>query len=121
VSKHIAKNPKKYAAGATAVAGAGIYNEYVKGRDDGTHAKIKKHLKSKGVRRIKSMKIVSQAAKIFLKHKKRKPKTFISKAGSFVKKEAKDLYRFSKENPLLGSRISSCRNRFRIRHWLSYF
>jgi hypothetical protein len=32
VSKHIAKNPKKYAAGATAVAGAGIYNEYVKGR-----------------------------------------------------------------------------------------
>ena len=48
VSKHIAKNPKKYAAGVTAVAGAGIYNEYVKGRDDGTHAKIKKHLKSKG-------------------------------------------------------------------------
>jgi hypothetical protein len=30
VSKHIKKNPKKYAAGATAVAGAGIYNEYVK-------------------------------------------------------------------------------------------
>ena len=49
------------------------------------------------------MKIVSQAAKIFLKHKKRKPKTFISKAGSFVKKEAKDLYRFSKENPLLAA------------------
>ena len=49
------------------------------------------------------MKIVSQAAKIFLKHKKRKPKTFISKAGSFVKKEAKDLYRFGKETPLLAA------------------
>jgi hypothetical protein len=48
VSKHIAKNPKKYAAGATAVAGVGIYSKYVKQRNDGTHAKIKKHLKSKG-------------------------------------------------------------------------
>jgi hypothetical protein len=48
LSKHMAKNPKKYAAGATAVAGAGIYNEYQKQKNDGTHAKIKKHLKSKG-------------------------------------------------------------------------
>jgi hypothetical protein len=48
VSKHMAKNPKKYAAGATAVAGVGVYSEYQKQKNDGTHAKIKKHLKSKG-------------------------------------------------------------------------
>ena len=47
------------------------------------------------------MKIVSQAAKIFLKHKKRKPKTFISKAGSFVKKEAKQFSKDFTEFPLL--------------------
>ncbi len=40
-------------------------------------------------------------APIFLKHQKRKIKKFMSKAGSFVKKEAKDLYNFAKEDPLI--------------------
>ena len=48
VSKHMTKNPKKYAAGAAAVAGAGIYNEHQKLENDGTFEKIKKNLKNKG-------------------------------------------------------------------------
>jgi hypothetical protein len=48
LSKHMAKNPKKYVAGVTAVAGVGIYNEHQKLERDGTFKKIKKHLKNKG-------------------------------------------------------------------------
>ena len=48
VSKHIAKNPKKYAAGAIGLAGAGVYSQHQKLKKDGTHAKLKKALQAKG-------------------------------------------------------------------------
>ena len=48
VYQHITRNPKKYAAGATAVAGAGVYSEHQKQKNDGTHAKLKKVLQQKG-------------------------------------------------------------------------
>ena len=46
--KHVTKHPKKYIAGATAVAGAGVYSEHQKQKKMGTHARLKKELKRKG-------------------------------------------------------------------------
>ena len=46
--KHVTKHPKKYIAGATAVAGAGVYSEHQKQKKMGTHARLKKELKKKG-------------------------------------------------------------------------
>ena len=46
--KHVTKNPKKYIAGATAVAGVGVYSQHQKRKKDGTHARLKKELKRKG-------------------------------------------------------------------------
>ena len=46
--KHVTKHPKKYIAGATAVAGAGVYSQHQKLKKDGTHARLKKELKKKG-------------------------------------------------------------------------
>jgi len=48
VYKHVTKHPKKYIAGATAVAGAGVYSEHQKQKKMGTHARLKKELKRKG-------------------------------------------------------------------------
>jgi len=48
VYKHVTKHPKKYIAGATAVAGVGIYSEHQKQKKMGTHARLKKELKKKG-------------------------------------------------------------------------
>ena len=48
VTKHIGRHPKKYIAGATAVAGAGVYSQHQKHKKDGTHARLKKELKKKG-------------------------------------------------------------------------
>ena len=48
VYKHVTKHPKKYIAGATAVAGAGVYSQHQKHKKDGTHARLKKELKKKG-------------------------------------------------------------------------
>ena len=48
IEKHIKRNPKKYAVGATAVAGAGVYSQHQKHKKDGTHARLKKDLKRKG-------------------------------------------------------------------------
>ena len=48
VYKHVTKHPKKYIAGATAVAGAGVYSEHQKQKKMGTHARLKKELKKKG-------------------------------------------------------------------------
>ena len=48
VTKHIGRHPKKYIAGATAVAGAGVYSQHQKLKKDGTHARLKKELKRKG-------------------------------------------------------------------------
>ena len=48
VTKHIGRHPKKYIAGATAVAGAGVYSQHQKLKKDGTHARLKKELKKKG-------------------------------------------------------------------------
>ena len=48
VYKHVTKHPKKYIAGATAVAGAGVYSQHQKHKKDGTHARLKKELKNKG-------------------------------------------------------------------------
>ena len=45
---HIEKHPKKYAAGAAAVVGAGVYSQHKKHKKDGTHARLKKELKRKG-------------------------------------------------------------------------
>jgi len=45
---HIEKHPKKYAAGAAAVVGAGVYSQHKKNKKDGTHARLKKELKRKG-------------------------------------------------------------------------
>ena len=46
--KHVTNNPIKYAVGATAVAGVGVYSQHQKLKKDGTHARLKKELKSKG-------------------------------------------------------------------------
>ncbi len=46
--KHVTKHPKKYIAGATAVAGVGVYSEHQKQKKMGTHARLKKELKKKG-------------------------------------------------------------------------
>ena len=46
--KHVTKHPKKYIAGATAVAGAGVYSEHQKQKKMGTHARLRKELKRKG-------------------------------------------------------------------------
>ena len=46
--KHVTKHPKKYIAGATAVAGAGVYSEHQKQKKMGTHKKLRKVLKQKG-------------------------------------------------------------------------
>ena len=46
--KHVTKHPKKYVAGATAVAGIGVYSEHQKQKKMGTHARLKKELKRKG-------------------------------------------------------------------------
>ena len=46
--KHVTKHPKKYIAGATAVAGAGVYSQHQKQKKMGTHARLKKELKKKG-------------------------------------------------------------------------
>ena len=48
VTKHIGRHPKKYIAGATAVAGAGVYSQHQKLKKDGTHARLKKELTKKG-------------------------------------------------------------------------
>jgi len=48
VTKHIGRHPKKYIAGATAVAGAGVYSQHQKLKKEGTHARLKKELKKKG-------------------------------------------------------------------------
>jgi len=48
VEKHIMRHPKKYAVGATAVAGAGVYSQHQKHKRDGTHARLKRDLKRKG-------------------------------------------------------------------------
>jgi hypothetical protein len=48
VYKHVTKHPKKYIAGATAVAGAGVYSQHQKLKKEGTHARLKKELKKKG-------------------------------------------------------------------------
>ena len=48
VEKHIGRHPKKYIAGASAVAGAGVYSEHQKQKKMGTHARLKKELKRKG-------------------------------------------------------------------------
>ena len=48
VTKHIGRHPKKYIAGATAVAGAGVYSKHQSLKKDGTHARLKKELKKKG-------------------------------------------------------------------------
>ena len=46
--KHVTKHSKKYIAGATAVAGAGVYSQHQKLKKEGTHARLKKELKKKG-------------------------------------------------------------------------
>ena len=46
--KHVTKHPKKYIAGATGVAGIGVYSEHQKQNKMGTHARLKKELKRKG-------------------------------------------------------------------------
>ena len=46
--KHVTKHPKKYIAGAAAVAGIGVYSQHQKLNKDGTHARLKKALKNKG-------------------------------------------------------------------------
>jgi hypothetical protein len=46
--KHVTKHPKKYIAGATAVAGVGVYSQHQKLKKEGTHARLKKELKKKG-------------------------------------------------------------------------
>ena len=46
--KHVTKHPKKYIAGATGVAGIGVYSEHQKQKKMGTHARLKKELKRKG-------------------------------------------------------------------------
>ena len=48
VTKHIGRHPKKYIAGATAVAGAGVKSQHQKQKKMGTHARLKKELKKKG-------------------------------------------------------------------------
>ena len=47
VEKHIGRHPKKYIAGASAVAGAGVYSKHQSLKKDGTHARLKKELKKK--------------------------------------------------------------------------
>ena len=47
-SKHLSKHSNKYAAGAIGVAGVGVYSQHQKHKKDGTHARLKKELKSKG-------------------------------------------------------------------------
>jgi len=46
--KHVTSNSKKYIAGATAIVGVGVYSQHQKLKKDGTHARLKKELKSKG-------------------------------------------------------------------------
>ena len=48
VTKHIGRHPKKYIAGASALAGAGVYSKHQSLKKDGTHARLKKELKKKG-------------------------------------------------------------------------
>ena len=48
VEKHIGRHPKKYIAGASALAGAGVYSKHQSLKKDGTHARLKKELKKKG-------------------------------------------------------------------------
>lgn len=46
--QHIEKNPIKYGVGVSSLVGLGVYNEHKKQKKDGTHARLKKHLKKKG-------------------------------------------------------------------------
>ena len=48
VNKHVKKHKLKYAAGAGGAVTAGVFSQYQKQKNDGTHARLKKELKKKG-------------------------------------------------------------------------